>query len=322
MLISVCIPTLRSTTLRLAIDSIRRQTWTDWELIVVGQGEGADRESQSLVEEVAREDTRVRYCHLVEPGLSRARNAGIAASAGEIIAMTDDDCEADAAWLSTLAQYFQIDSEVGLVGGALVGPNLRQGLLSTCPSLIPVEALYDPVPMKRQPPEGWDWIGGNFAVRRAVVERVGSFDEYLGAGAFFPSGEDTDYKLRLEALGIKMYSTPHAIVYHTYGVRHGVRAGLRHSRNYARGNGALAGKLTLQGDPRGREWLHSSVGESSVDWLHGRAPHRLPVSVLRLFHFVHAYRQCVRGFRVHPATDLLHPLSYNLSRDRIEARKA
>jgi glycosyltransferase involved in cell wall biosynthesis len=304
MLISVCIPSLRTTTLRPAIEAIRRQTWAEWELIVVGQGN--DPHLRALVEEVGSADPRVRYIHLAEPGLSGARNAGIASSIGDIIAMTDDDCEADSEWLYTLAHCFQREPAVGLIGGALLKPKHVRGVLATCPSLTPLEAVYDPIAMRRQAPIGWDWIGGNFAIRRHVFNRVGPFDRYLGAGAPFPSAEDTDYKLRLEAYGIVMRSTPQAIVYHTYGTRYGVRAGLHHSRNYARGNGALAGKLTLRGDPRGREWLQAALRESTTDWLFSLKLHRLPVSVLRLHHFKRAYQRCLTEFRVDPVTDLLY----------------
>lgn len=289
-----------------ALTSIQHQTWGDWELIVIGQG--SDMAVRDMVEAVASRDERVRYVHVPRPGLSRARNRGIAAAKGEIVAMMDDDCEADAKWLATIAGCFVAEPEVGLIGGALVPPVGAVRRLSSCPALIPAERLYDPVATGRHAPEGWDWIGGNFAVRRSIAERVGRFDEYLGAGTRFPSGEDTDYKLRMEALGIKMRSTPRAVVHHTHGVRYGLRAGLRHSRNYARGNGALAGKLTLMGDPRGREWLTMATRESSRDWLSIRTAGRMPVSLLRLRHFRQAYDECRRAYRVDPALQLLEPI--------------
>jgi glycosyltransferase involved in cell wall biosynthesis len=306
MLISVCIPTVRSTTIVAAVASVLRQTWTDWELIVVGQG--PETNLRSRVEGAAGGNQRVRYVHVKRPGLSRARNAGIDVSRGDVIAMTDDDCEADSRWLAEVAACFAEDPRIGLVGGALLPPARARGRLVSCPSLVPADVVYDPSAMGRHAPRGWDWIGGNFAVRREVAQRAGPFDEYLGAGALFPGGEDTDYKLRLESLGIRMRTTPRAIVHHTYGARHGIAAGLRHSRNYARGNGALAGKLTLLGDPRGEEWLQATARESRLDWLQAMKPYRLPVSALRLWHFRRAYRQCVREFRVDVAQGVLYPV--------------
>src|SRR5437016_1428135 len=121
MLISVCIPAMRSATVRSAIESIRRQSWTQWELIVVGQGH--DTSIRAVVHDAGRSDPRVRYGYQPGIGLSRARNTGIAAARGEIIAMTDDDCDADQEWLATLANCFQREPDVGLIGGSLLRPN-------------------------------------------------------------------------------------------------------------------------------------------------------------------------------------------------------
>jgi glycosyltransferase involved in cell wall biosynthesis len=302
MKFSVCIAATRATTLRAAVESIWRQTWADWELVIVGQG--ADAQLSALGMELALADERTRYVHLEHQGLSYARNVAIRVTTGDIIAMTDDDCEADEVWLSTLANIFSEEPEVGLVGGSLIAPAPTRRL-ATCPQLQPTEALYDPVTMCRQAPDGWDWIGANFAIRREVVQRVGEFDECLGAGAVFPVGEDTDYKLRLEALGIKMVSTPRSVVYHTYGYRYGLAAVLRSSRSYARGNGALAGKLTLMGDPRGREWLEMTRRNCTVEWvrqlrLGRRGGRHMTRNPLRLWHFAKAYRECVRIYSVDP----------------------
>lgn len=305
MTVSICIATVRPTTLGAAVASIQAQTWTNWELVVVGQG--PDRDIRSRLEEVSQGDSRVCYIHLSERGLSRARNAGIAASTGDIIAMTDDDCEAHPEWIATLVRCFETEPDVGLVGGALLKPDgVRRGV-AACPALRPAEVLYDPIASGRQAPRGWNWVGGNFAIRRDVAQQVGAFDEYLGAGTSFASGEDTDYKLRLEALGIKMRSTPRAVVYHTYGVRYGLQARLQHSRNYARGNGAMAGKLTLLGDPRGREWLEMTRRECTVGWFRRVKQRRMPVNLLRLWHFTRAYQECIRDYRADPARVLLYP---------------
>ncbi|HZU14564.1 MAG TPA: glycosyltransferase family 2 protein [Chloroflexota bacterium] len=292
VLISVCLASVRATTLGSAIRAVRSQTWDNWELIVVGQGD--EPVLCRAVTEAAAGDKRVRYIHSPRRGLSVARNLGIEASNGEVIAMTDDDCEPDPEWLGTIAGCFTSDNTIGVVGGSLLAP--MTGPLVTCPSLEPTEALYDPAATARVPPAGWDWIGGNFAIRRGVADHVGHFDECLGAGTPFPCGEDTDYKLRLEAVGVRMYTTPRSVVHHTWGVRRGVRAGLRHSQNYARGNGALAAKLTLLGDPRGEEWRRDATREASRDW--SRRPYRLAVSVRRVLHFRRAYAEVLRHYEL------------------------
>src|ERR1700704_1109645 len=102
--ISVCVPATRAETVGATIGAIRRQTWTDWELIVLGQG--AADVLEPVVAKAAGGDRRVRYVHLKGRGLSLARNAAIDAAAGSVIAFTDDDCEPQPDWLASLAHAF------------------------------------------------------------------------------------------------------------------------------------------------------------------------------------------------------------------------
>jgi GT2 family glycosyltransferase len=298
--ISVCIPTVRPTTIRSAVSAVMRQEWTDWELLVVGQG--PDEEGlRSAVHHAASGDPRIRYLHLPRTGLSYARNAAVAGTSGQIVAFTDDDCEVDEAWLAVIAQRFSRDPLLGLVGGAVLRPSGGPGgWLTTCPTNQPAEVRYDPVASQRQRPQGWDWIGANFAVRRDILEKVGPFDEALGAGTQYPSAEDTDLKFRLESLGVPMLTTPDSIVWHTHGARSGVRAGFNHSRNYARGNAAMAAKLTLVADPFGEQWRRMAMRGTAEEWRRDARPHRLPVAIFRRWQFARAYREVISGYLVSP----------------------
>jgi len=289
--ISVCVPAMRADTIPATIQAIRAQTWTDWELIVLGQGARSGLEA--AVARGAGGDRRVRYLHLDRAGLSHARNAALSAASGSVIAFTDDDCEPRQDWLATIARGFLTDPRLGLLGGAVLSPMAR-GRLTTCPTVSPSETLYDPMTDVERPPR-WDWMGANFAVRREVASSLGMFDECLGAGADFPAAEDTDYKFRLEAAGVRMLATPRSAVVHTYGVRRGW-AMFRSQRNYATGNGGMAGKLTLLGDRRGAQWLEDT---RAACFDGGRlAPHRLARGVRRLHYFSSAYRHCLRDYTV------------------------
>jgi glycosyltransferase involved in cell wall biosynthesis len=92
---------------------VQRQSWREWELVVVMQGE--DRRLQALVAEFHDADPRVRGVWIPERGVSRARNAGVGAAAFDTIAFLDDDCEAEADWLENVAQAFDDDGSVGVV---------------------------------------------------------------------------------------------------------------------------------------------------------------------------------------------------------------
>jgi glycosyltransferase involved in cell wall biosynthesis len=290
--ISVCVPSTRWETVGSTIRAIRRQTWIDWELIVVGQGPREPLEA--AVAHASSGDERVRYVQLQGRGLSLARNAALEVAAGSIVAFTDDDCEPRADWLASLARAFLGDSQLGLVGGAVLSPKYR-GLMTSCPTVSPTEAIYNPALDHMRPPDGWDWIGANFAMRRKVASQLGAFDECLGAGADFPAAEDTDYKLRLEAASVRMLTTPTAAVVHTYGVRRGWSV-LKSQQNYATGNGGMAGKLTLLGDSRGEDWLTETRTRSLNEGR--RAPYRLLRGLRRLHYFSAAYQRCLRDYRV------------------------
>ena len=290
--VSVCVPATRWDTVGATIQAVRAQTRTEWEMIVLGQG--AREPLEAAVDRAAAGDGRIRFIHLQSRGLSRARNAALGHAAGAVVAFTDDDCEPDPRWLATIVQAFQEDSELGVVGGAVLAP-ASKGRFATCPTISPGEALYDPATSWRRPPPGWDWMGANFAIRRDVAARLGKFDECLGAGADFPAGEDTDYKLRLEAARVRMMTTPRAAVVHTYGVRRGW-AMLRSQSNYATGNGGTAGKLTLLGDPLGAEWLDETSRMFERD--RRRAPHQAVRAFRRLHLFAGAYRRCLDEYRV------------------------
>jgi glycosyltransferase involved in cell wall biosynthesis len=304
---SVCISSIRVPSLKATIDSIRCQTWQNWELIVVGQG--ADLRLQAIGEAAAREDRRIQYFHLRQYGATLARNFALQIATGDIIALTDDDCEAQADWLEVLAGYFLAEPEVGLVGGALVAPPpIRRGL-AFCPSVYPAEVLYDPVASNRLEPPGWGWACGNVAIRRQVIARVGEFDEYLGPGAIFPASDDNDYRLRLEALGIKMRTTSRAVVYHSFGYRYGPRSVFGLLRGYAMANGGLDAKLTLLGDPRGQESFQKTYQECTLDLFRNSRLHRLPNSLGRLWYYTRAYRRCLREYRVDPLRKVLYPVT-------------
>ncbi|MGH7877839.1 MAG: glycosyltransferase family 2 protein [Candidatus Dormibacteraceae bacterium] len=296
LLITVCVGATKPSSLPNLVRAIRRQQWQEWELVILGQGP-RESELRGAVSRAADGDGRIRYQHLSQSGLSRARNHSLEVADGAVLAFTDDDCEPQDDWLSTLAAAFGADPALGVVGGAVVCPVERLGPLATCPVLTPTEALYDPARNRQDPPLGWDWIGANFAIRREVAKTIGRFDECLGAGADFPAGEDTDYKLRLEKAGVRMLSTPRSVVLHAAGVRRGLAQVLRSQSNYSTGNGALAAKLTLMDDPRGELWLQDTLSTGRIRG-HLRNPTRIGVDLRRARIFAAAYECCKSRFRV------------------------
>lgn len=295
MKVSVCVAATRPDTVGATARSIAQQTHDDWELVVIVQG----GQAAAVAETVEREaGVRARVLPQDGWGLSRARNKAISVSDGEVIAMVDDDCEAEADWLAVLVDRFASSPAVGIVGGAVIAPPAPVRGPGNCPSCRPGELFYDPAVQRHGPPAGFGWIGANFAFRRPTAAAVGEFDELLGAGAHFPVAEEIDFMRRAEALQIPMATTPRAVVHHTYGWRHGIAAVWRLQRNYARGNGAYAGKLTLLGDRRGAQDLAEMRRLTMLDWFERRRPVALPAGIRRYHHFAAGYRECLDRFAV------------------------
>ena len=296
-LVSVCIPTVRPTTLGCAIASVLRQTSADWELLVLGQGDAVVL--RSAVERAAAGDPRVRYVHLRRAGLSAARNAALRHARGELLAFTDDDCEARDDWLATATQSLEDDPELGLVGGSLRGapaPDGRRGP-AVYLRIEPEEVRYDPRATPPPAPPGFVWVGGNFVLRRAAAELIGPFDELLGQGAPFREGEDADYSLRAEAAGVPMLCTPRSVVVHTHGRRYGMRTMLRYWTGQGRGRGAIAAKLAMRGDSRAGDDLRLDLARVRAR-LAERRPARVPADAVRVVAAVGAYRHCIAHYRL------------------------
>ena len=241
MTVTVVIPTVRPTTLSASVESVRHQTYTDLEIIIVAQGN--DPALRKVTDDLALSDPRIRIVWLEQGNLSAARNAGIAAGTGEIVAITDDDCEADARWVEIMVEIFGQRPEIGFLGGALVAPPARRFSISTCPSAHVKEISYKPSKSGWKAPDGFYVIGANLGLRRSVFEQVGRFDPSLGAGTRYGACEDVDYVLRCELADVGILTSPRLIIHHTYGRRYGLLTCLKHHRNYAYGRGAIIVKL-------------------------------------------------------------------------------
>jgi GT2 family glycosyltransferase len=184
----------------------------------------------------------VRYMAEDRPGLSHARNAGIEAAKGEIIAFTDDDVELPPDWIARLAAPFA-DPGVGCVTGLVLPADLSGE--AACLFEFAIGGFGHLLHRRRfdrsylrsdwwRPPDVWKiGAGANMAMRRAVFAEVGLFDPRLGAGAAGCS-EDSEFWFRLLHAGHVCLYDPAAVVFHHH---RGDRPALvRQLRAYARGH--------------------------------------------------------------------------------------
>ncbi len=113
--ISIVMPVRNgAATLPRAVESLRRQTLTDWELVAVD--DGSTDATASMLRDWAARDVRIRHAPLGASGLVAALNAGLEAARGRFIARMDADDECHPERLAEQFRFLQAHPEAGLVG--------------------------------------------------------------------------------------------------------------------------------------------------------------------------------------------------------------
>jgi GT2 family glycosyltransferase len=211
-------------TLKTCLESLLRLNYPDYEVILVDDG------STDTTSQIAFLYPQVRYIRLERnEGLSAARNAGIAAAAGEIVAFTDSDCRADEDWL-----YYLVGDLLSSNFVAVGGPNLLP------PEDSPVAAAVmaspgGPAHVMLTDRQAEHIPGCNMAFLRWALAEVGGFDPI-----FRLAGDDVDLCWRLQQAGYKIGLSPAAFVWHYR--RRTVRAYLRQQHGYGEAEALLVRK--------------------------------------------------------------------------------
>lgn len=177
-------------------------------------------------------------------GLSRARNAGMRESRGDLLVFTDDDCRMSPTYVEELLRYDAQDQELVMRSGSVVLGD-PSDLPLTIKRVDATRTWKRPMSVDGEGQLLGSLIGCNMAMRRRVVEILGPFDTRLGAGTNCPAGEDTDYFYRAYLAGIRLEMVPDLIVAHHHGRKTEAQR-ISLYRNYAVGNGALAAKYLLR----------------------------------------------------------------------------
>lgn len=160
------------------------------------------------------------------PGLSRARNCGIAVATGDVFAFPDDDCWYPPDLLARVADCLGRGGWHGVTGRAIDSAHRPSGGIRWDRA----SGLLDPSNVWRRA------VSYTIFLRRAVVERVGGFDESLGIGSGTPwgSGEETDYLLRALAAGFRLFYDSALHVYHEQPTRHNAARGFSYGMGMGR----------------------------------------------------------------------------------------
>ena len=126
-LVSVILPTHnRSALLRRAVTSIVKQSYTDWEIILIDDGSSDD--TPAVVEQLQRElgAQKLRAMRISPGGVCVARNIGLKVASGALIVYLDDDNTMHPLWLKAVVWAFAQRPEVDVVYGGIVVDDFRR----------------------------------------------------------------------------------------------------------------------------------------------------------------------------------------------------
>lgn len=227
---TVVIPTnfARPQQLRRSVEWLTKLDHPDYEIIVVDNRPGEAPPIAIPGARIVREP---------RPGISAARNCGIAAATGEVVAFTDDDVVADHRWLRALCERFAREPDVVAVTGLVVPLELETQAqvlfeqsgngLDRCFERLTFERVSrfkvtryahetDTHQVRSIYMTGEFGIGSNMAFRKDKLLAVGGFDEALGVGTPTCGGEDIAMLLEMLMAGNRLAYEPSAIIHHSH----------------------------------------------------------------------------------------------------------
>jgi glycosyltransferase involved in cell wall biosynthesis len=172
------------------------------EIIVVNNA------STDRTREVALGYAGVRVVDETRKGLTFAREAGFAASTGELIANVDSDSRLTPGWVEKVLKNFAGDAKMVALSGPFIYYDLTPQQLVSVRIFYAVAYLVYAV--NRWVLRAGSMVqGGNFVLRREALEKIGGFNTAI---SFY--GEDTDIARRMNQVGrvkftldLKMFSS-------------------------------------------------------------------------------------------------------------------
>ncbi len=235
--VSVIVCTYNGEThIRECCEGLKKLEYPDYEVIVVNDG------STDMTPKIVSE-YGFRMISTENRGLSNARNTGLKAANGEIVAYIDDDAYPDQHWLTYIAATF-LNKEYAGVGG----PNLPPPGISTISNCIAL-APGNPTHVLLSDEEAEHIPGCNMAYRKDQLESIGGFDDQ-----FRTAGDDVDLCWRLQQQNLSLGFSPAAIVWHY--PRQTIRAFWNQQMGYGKAEGLLERKWPSKHNATGH-WLWS-----------------------------------------------------------------
>ncbi len=212
MRVSVIVPTYkRGESLSRCLDALARQDRKPDEVLVAVRD--TDRHSQEIVRQ---RSSSVRLVLVGRPGMVAAINAGIDASVGDVICLTDDDAQPRRDWISQILATFAIDPSIGAVGGrdwVYAGDRLEDGAKATVGRISWFGRMTGNHHLGIGPARDVDVLKGvNLSVRGTLMRAVRIDERLLGEGTERHS--EVGLCLALRDMGYRIVYDPAIAVEH------------------------------------------------------------------------------------------------------------
>jgi glycosyltransferase involved in cell wall biosynthesis len=222
-------------TIRNCLESLQKLDYPNYDVIVVN--DGSTDETETIIREY-----NFQLISIENQGLSNARNVGLEAATGEIVAYIDADAFADEHWLKYIAAKFHLTNCAGVGGPNLAPPN--NGKISDCVANAPGGPLH----VLLSDDESEHIPGCNMAFLKDGLRAVGGFDE-----KFKIAGDDVDICWRIQQCNLWLAFSPAAKVWHQR--RNSIRAYWRQQVEYGKAEAILQ-----------KKWPHKYNDIGHIPW--------------------------------------------------------
>jgi glycosyltransferase involved in cell wall biosynthesis len=205
-----------------AIRSLLCSDYPNFEIFIVDQSD--DGATASALQPLLESTARVHLFRLARKGKAVALNHVRQYARGKYLALTDDDCEIASDCLSAYVAAFDADPRLAVVFGDVTAApfdrtrqHIPQCRIETSKTICsPDDFLL--IPARRRAPWLNFGMGANMAISAAALEEINGWDECIGPGAKFGSGDDHNVAFLLLRAGYHLQFSPRPRVIH-----HGLR---------------------------------------------------------------------------------------------------
>lgn len=180
-----------------------------WQVELVIVDNGSTDDTRAVAKKEAPSALNPRCVVEPKPGLSHARNRGIAESTGQVLLFTDDDVRVPSRWIGPMATPILEGKADAVAGGVRLTDELRRSWMSD----LHASLLADTTALQKRGEARL--VGANMAIGRSVFDTIPGFDPELGAGhQTFGFHEETLLTLQMRQAGLRLETAYDVVVEH------------------------------------------------------------------------------------------------------------